>query len=245
VSFASEPGRDDGSLPPLNIVIPDDARELARDVIAYRRELRAKRRRQRLLRLLRPFNKAGLGGQVAIVPLIAACLAMTLVGGALLSVVTMSPASAPTLGAQPTAAAPTLTTLPAGSVQLDGRSVPLRSLTSSAIALVPASCQCGAALERLAGQAVAAHIGLYFAGSGTAIPQLPLFTTLYGDGHAKGVADTYGVLNAAYHPGGLTVLLVFRDATAEVLRNLPANFQLRPTLSELTLAGHTALARAA
>lgn len=240
MNFASEPGRDDGSLPPLNIVIPDDARELDRDVIAYRRELRAKRRRQRLLRLLRPFNKAGLGGQVTIVPLIAACLAMTLVGGALLSVVTMSPAAAPTLGGQPT-----LTTLPAGSVQLDGHSVPARSLTSSAIALLPASCQCGPALERLADQAAAAHVKVYFAGSGTAIPQLPLYTTRFGDGRAESVADTDGVLTTASHPAGFTVLLVFRDATAEVLRNLSANFQLGSTLSELTLAGRTALARAA
>src|SRR6202000_3005825 len=54
VSFASDPGRDDGNLPPVNVVIPDDARALDRDVLAYRREQRAKRRRQRLTRLLRP-----------------------------------------------------------------------------------------------------------------------------------------------------------------------------------------------
>ena len=41
MSFASGPGRDDGGLPPVNIVIPDDARDLDRDVLAYRRELRA------------------------------------------------------------------------------------------------------------------------------------------------------------------------------------------------------------
>ena len=46
----SEPGRDDGNLPPVNIVVPDDARELDRDVLAYHRELRARRRRQRLTR---------------------------------------------------------------------------------------------------------------------------------------------------------------------------------------------------
>ena len=33
------------------------------------------------------------------------------------------------------------------------------------------------------------------------------------------------------------VLLIFRDATAAVQRNLPANFQLSPTLRELKLAG--------
>ena len=34
MSFASEPGRDDNGLPPVNIEVPDDARELARDVLA-------------------------------------------------------------------------------------------------------------------------------------------------------------------------------------------------------------------
>ena len=91
MSFASEPERDDGSLPPVNIVIPDDARELDRDVLAYRREMRALRRRQRRRRLLRPFNGPG-GGPAAIVPLIALCLAIALVGGSLLSVLTISPA---------------------------------------------------------------------------------------------------------------------------------------------------------
>ena len=37
--------------PPLDIQIPDDARELDREVLAYHRELRAKRRRNRLRRL--------------------------------------------------------------------------------------------------------------------------------------------------------------------------------------------------
>jgi hypothetical protein len=45
------------------------------------------------------------------------------------------------------------------------------------------------------------------------------------------------VLSVAYRPAGLTVLLVFRDATAVVRRSLPANFQLSPALRELKLAG--------
>ena len=118
MSFASEPERDDGSLPPVNIVIPDDARELDRDVLAYHREMRARRRRQRAMRLLRPINRSGLGGPTALVPLIALCLALALVGGALLSVVTMTPAATPTITSTP-ALSPTepvsgLTTLPAG-----------------------------------------------------------------------------------------------------------------------------------
>ena len=75
---------------PLDIQIPDDARELDRDVLAYHRELRAKRRRSRLRRLGGP-----LAGHGAIMPLLASILAVCLVAGAMLSVATFSPATAP------------------------------------------------------------------------------------------------------------------------------------------------------
>ena len=45
--------------PPLDIQIPDDARELDRDVLAYHRELRAKRRRDWLRRLAGPLAGRG------------------------------------------------------------------------------------------------------------------------------------------------------------------------------------------
>ncbi len=243
MSVASEPGRDDGNLPPVNVVIPDDARELDRDVLAYRRELRAERRRQRLMRILRPFRMPEFGSHAAIIPLIAACLAISLVGGALLSVITMRPASAPTLApprlsGQPAAGPPgDLTELPAGTVELSGRTVQVRSLVSSTIALVPANCGCGAALGRRAGQAARAHVGVYCSGTGQAAAQLPALVARYGDGAAVAATDHDGVLSARYRPAGLTVLLVFKDATAEVLRALGSNFQLAPTLGELKLAG--------
>src|SRR5579863_1678700 len=79
-------GRDE---PPLDIQIPDDARELDRDVLAYHRELRAKRRRKRLRRLTAPF------GQGTVLPLLASILAVCLVAGAMLSVATFSPATTP------------------------------------------------------------------------------------------------------------------------------------------------------
>ena len=80
-------GRDE---PPLGIQIPDDARELDRDLLAYRRELRAERRRTRLRRLAGPIADNG-----AILPLLASILAVCLVAGAMLSVATFSPATAP------------------------------------------------------------------------------------------------------------------------------------------------------
>jgi cytoskeletal protein RodZ len=76
--------------PPLDIQIPDDARELDRDVLAYHRELRARRRRNRLRRLAGPLARHG-----TIMPLLASILAVCLVAGAMLSVATFSPATAP------------------------------------------------------------------------------------------------------------------------------------------------------
>ncbi|HEY0932875.1 MAG TPA: hypothetical protein VGD91_03945 [Trebonia sp.] len=239
MNFASEPGRDDGNLPPLNIVVPDDARDLDRDVLAYRREMRARRRRQRLARLSRPRQ---LGGHAAIIPLIAICLAVSLVGGAMLSVATMSPASAPTLSgpaASPPVAVPTgeLTRLPVGSVQLGQRAVPVRSLVTAAIALVPADCGCGPQLQRLAGQASAAHVGLYFSAADQSVAELDTLTTRYGGGTAVAAADSDRVLTGTYRPVGLTVLLVFKDATADVLRELTGEFQLAPVLRRLRGTG--------
>jgi hypothetical protein len=239
VSFASEPGRDDGNPPPVNIVIPDDARELDRDVLAYHREQRARRRRLRLLRLFGPLRRREFGGQAAILPLIATCVALSMLAAAMFSVVAISPASAPTLTG-PSRFSGDLTSLPAGTVRLDGRTEPVRSLTSSALALVPAGCDCGPALSRLAGQATAAHVSLYFVGAGAAMSQLAALTARFGGGTAEAVYDTGDVLAAAYHPVGLTVLLVYSDATAEVRGNLPPDFQLTSALRLLTRPGEQA-----
>jgi len=76
--------------PPLDIQIPDDARELDREVLAYQREQRAQRRRNRLRRLTGPFTSPG-----TVMPLLASILAVCLVAGAMLSVATFSPATAP------------------------------------------------------------------------------------------------------------------------------------------------------
>lgn len=255
LSFASDPGRDEGGLPPVNIVIPDDARELDRDVLAYRRELRAKRRRELLTRFLLPLRGSGKGREghgnpgrrAAILPLIATCVALSMLAGAMLSVVTISPASAPTV-TEPTAQAPTataglpvgLTVLPAGNVELDGRAEPIRGITSAVVALVPGDCACGTALRRLAGQAAQSRVPVYFVGEGTAIPQITTLTAQYGAGAAVSGSDSGGVLDAAYRPDGLTVLLVYSDSTAQVRRHLTPDFQLSPSLRVLSLPGREA-----
>jgi len=97
VEVTVNPGWDE---PPLDVQVPDDARELDRVVLAYHRELRARRRRHRLRRVTSPF-----AGQGTILPLLASILAVCLVAGAMLSVATFSPATTPVHRPHPTAAA--------------------------------------------------------------------------------------------------------------------------------------------
>ena len=78
-----EPERDDTGLPPVDIEIPDDARDLDRDVQAYYRELRAQRRRQRRLRMHGSLARDGI-----VLPLLACCLILALVTGTLLTIFT-------------------------------------------------------------------------------------------------------------------------------------------------------------
>ena len=92
-------GRDE---PPLDIQVPDDARELDRDVLAYRRDLRAKRRRNRLRRLAGPLGPFAAHGTV--MPLLASILAVCLVAGAMLSVATFSPTTVPATHSHPPSA---------------------------------------------------------------------------------------------------------------------------------------------
>jgi hypothetical protein len=82
------PGGDAGwDGPPLDIQVPDDARELERDILAYHRERRAIKRRRRLRRIM--------PAEAGIMPLIASILAVCLVAGMMLSVFTISPTDGP------------------------------------------------------------------------------------------------------------------------------------------------------
>src|ERR1700756_1759515 len=93
VNKGGDPERDDYGLPPVDIEVPDDARELARDVQAYHRELRSGRRRHLARRLYGPLPRDGM-----VRPLLAGCLALTLVAATLLTVFT---AREPTAGLRP------------------------------------------------------------------------------------------------------------------------------------------------
>jgi hypothetical protein len=236
VSFDSDPGRDDGSLPPVDVVIPNDARELARDVLAYRREVRSRRRRERMLRMLGPFGRIGFVRDGGIFPLIASFVALSLLAGTMLSVVTISPASAPTTA--PTAPPPT--SLPVSSVRLyDGSIVPTTTLDGSLLALIPEYCDrdCGSTLQALAAQAKKASVGVYFVyyleNTNFGITAASTLTNSYGDGVAQTVFDFGAVLFDAYQPYQLTALIVDRHGKVRVFRTFKAGFDLTPEMKVL------------
>jgi hypothetical protein len=218
VNPGGEPGRDEGGLPPAGIEIPDDARELDREVLAYRREQRARRRRARWDRLLGPLR-----GHGALLPLVASCVALSMLAGTLLSVFSISPASAPVLSNSASPPPPTDSSLPKGTVFVGGKATPVRSLVRSVLVLVSDDCGCIQALQQVTSQAARAGVRrVYFVGTANKMADVTQLTRIAGQGTAVAVKDAANVLGNAYHPAGLTIVLVRSDATTTVQRNLVA-----------------------
>jgi hypothetical protein len=219
VNLGGEPGRDDFGLPPIDAEIPDDARELDRDVQAYYRELRSLRWRRRARRWHRPLPRDGM-----VLPLLAGCLALTLLAGTLLTVFTGERAALSTAG-QPGRP------LPPALVMVGGNLVPLSDLRGTVLALVPPGCPCGH-LYQLTQEADRAGVQLYVVGlQGVQVAGL-VRHVLLGQSHA--VEDTGDALNTAYHPITLTAVLVNPDGTvASVVADHGHGFALAPQMRAL------------
>ena len=241
-----EPERDDYGLPPVDIEIPDDARELDRDVQAYHRELRALRRQRLLRRLGGPIARDGM-----VLPLLASCLALTLLAGTLLTMFTTRRADAPVTQARtpttPQSASPSAGQiggpLPASTVQLDGKTLELSTVRTAVLALVPAGCHCAAAAKQVSRQAAAANVEVYLIALGRSVSQVRAMAPRPGKTATILVAsDTHGALASAYHrsgrPSGLTVVLVNQiGSVRSVQQNVAPTVQLGDSLRML---GHAA-----
>jgi hypothetical protein len=220
VNVGGEPDRDDFGLPPVDIEIPDDARELDRDVQAYHRELRALRRRRRLGRLHAPLTRDGL-----VLPLLAGCLAMVLISGVLLTLFSAGQSGAPPSArpAQNASIGPPASQLPdaAVTVATAGGPVQLRSLFSTVLALVPPGCRCRAALRELGQQATAAGVSVYLVGSGGDMTQVRRLAASAPQPGLQVADDRGNVLARTYHARGLTAVLVRADDSVETtVRNI-------------------------
>jgi hypothetical protein len=257
VNLGGEPERDDSGLPPVDIEIPDDARELDRDVQAYRRELRALRRHQRRLRRRAPFTRDGV-----VLPLLASCLVLALIAGTLLTVFAGGPGNVNLPGApaartaarsagrsagatsgqssraasvsppdSPTAV-PAGPRLPAKSIEVNGKKVPLRKLMPAVFALAPLACGCAPAVRRLVSQASAARVPVYLVSDAG---QLAADRRLAAQvpGQVTVVRDASGVLSKTYPHAGLTALLVHPDGTVRVAKSLEPGLELGDQLRAL------------
>ncbi|MFD0691452.1 hypothetical protein [Actinomadura fibrosa] len=149
-----DPEPDDYGLPRVDVVVPDDARELERDVAAYRREERRRRRRARVRRVLRPFTRFGVA-----IPIIAGALLIALVSGALMTAFGPRPAPRPTaaqLAPRPSASPGRIGgLLPAGEVDRVDREhtrIPLGDVRPGVIGIVPPGYRCEAVVAELAGR---------------------------------------------------------------------------------------------
>lgn len=241
MNIGGEPGRDDYGLPPVDIEVPDDARELDRDVQAYYRELRAERRRMLARRLAAPLSRDGM-----VLPLLAGCLALTLLAGTLLTVLTTGqgtftpnrpgPAGGANQRARPTAGK-ARTYLPDRLVQVNGQQTSLSALAGPVLvlALIPVACRCRADVQRLASLGTDARVDTYLVGDGAQSAQLIALAKHVGLGSAHAVADTYNTLPGTYHPAKLTAVLVRTDGSiASFVANPAHNPAFRTTLQALS-----------
>jgi hypothetical protein len=163
VNAGSEPERDDTGLPPVDIEIPDDARDLDRDVQAYYRELRANRREQRGRRM-----RGSLARDGVVLPLLVCCLILALITGTLLTVFTATSdrglgllgGGSPAAGALPP---PDVQSgpRPTATIAVNGQPVAVHGLKKAALVLIPAGCNCTAEVDWLIGVASSAGAKTY------------------------------------------------------------------------------------
>lgn len=255
MNLGGDPERDDSGLPPIDIVIPDDARELDRDVQAYQRELRALRRRQRASRLRGPLTRDGM-----VLPLLAGCLILALITSTLLIMFAADQTGLPELPSH-AAAGPAAKQrppaarsqpagqlngpLPAGLIVVGGKTESLHAVTAagpSVLALIPVACRCASALRQLGTQAAQARVTLYLVGTGGGMRQVAQLAAQARPGSARIADDTGDVLGRTYGPSGptgLTAILVRSGGSvasvARLSRSKPLN--LGASLRRLDSAG--------
>jgi hypothetical protein len=246
VNAGGDQGRDDYGLPPVDIEIPDDARELARDVHAYHRELRSRRRRHLARRLYGPLTRDGM-----VLPLLAGCLALTLVAATLLTVFT---ARQPTVSLRPqrpaTGTSSRAPARPGASLVKTilfaaGQATPLNTLPGPVVvlALIPPRCRCLADLRKLTVAALHAKATIYLVGVHNA--QVTGLTTHLELGKTQALEDPYDALPAPYNVAVLTAVVVRPDGAGQpvLVQDHGHGFQLDNDVRALATDGMASPAR--
>jgi hypothetical protein len=241
------PDPDDYGLPRVDVVIPDDARELDGDVLAYHREERRRRRRERAARLARPLTRFGVA-----IPIIAGALLVALVSGMLMTVFgpRPGPRPAPARLAPVTSASPGRIggLLPGGHVHTIGGErtrTPLRALRPGVIAIVPPGHRCRQVVAELAARTRDHRLHFWLVADPrpvtgrdpVGIKGLRACAGTAHDGTPRLLDDPGALLAAAYAgtaPRGLTAVFVRADGVVTaVLRNPQRGQELTRQLTAL------------
>lgn len=224
-----------------HLVVPDDARELARDIAAWRREERWKRRRRVFERLM--------GGRASSTRALSAPIIITLmIAAALLGATLIFPGRTPEH--PPTAPVPLVLAAPTTAPGTVGGLVPDDALvgqtgTTTARALRPAllvvtrpECACGAALTHLAQEAADNGLTIYLIGSQARQSEL---NALAGDTSVAVhvMVDQDSAITAAFTKGALTVVAVHADGVIEqIVNDFTRTTSLDAVLPELKQPAH-------
>jgi hypothetical protein len=252
VKSSGEPDRDDTGLPRVDVEIPDDARELDRDVQAYCRELKAERRQQRRMRMHGALARDGM-----VIPLLVCCLIFALVTGTLLTLFTAtsidnSLPGTPVNDGHTTAAGPPragrtsvpaqpatrsgLVTPAAGDstipVGVAGKTYQLRSLKPAVLLVQQSGCACGPAIMTLARLAKAAHVPAYLVALHSDLPTARSQAASAGFG-LRAALDVNGGLSQGFGGSGLTAIIVDSGGAVTYAQTLQAS----PNLSAVLTAG--------
>jgi hypothetical protein len=256
VNQGGEPGHDDYGLPSIDIQVPDDARDLYRDVQAYHRELRALRRQERSKRWREPLRKSGL-----VLPVIAGFLVLAMIAGMILTMFSANPSltglagqldgprfkphasSTPSgsanasgsAGATAPAEADRVARLPAKRIKvLARRPFTLQAPTAVAIAVMPPKCRCSAEITQLLTRARSAGVRVYFDGSWTSrIAALSRLSPTAYDRTAVRAIDAHNALARAYRSHRLEILLVDSRGAVTVSSGFQHWYWTKRRLSEL------------
>ena len=246
MNAGGDQGRDDYGLPPVDIEVPDDARELARDVQAYHRELRSRRRRHLARRLYGPLTRDGV-----VLPLLAGCLALTLVAATMLTVFTARQPTASLRPQRPGTGTVSRTPARPGAALVDtilfkaGQATPLSNLPGPVVvlALIPPRCRCMTDLRKLTVQALKAGTTIYLVGVRNA--QVTYMTAALDLGKTQALEDSEELLPAPYDVTALTAVVVRPDGTARpvLVQDRGHGFQIDNDVRALATGGTASPAR--
>ncbi|MGN6474477.1 MAG: hypothetical protein ACTHK4_12630 [Mycobacteriales bacterium] len=207
---SSAPGQH-ADAPWSDVVVPDDLRDLARDVAAYRREVRRADRARRLRRLL------ARRGAVPALVLTGAVVLAAIVAGLLAAMaprtVIRAPAAEP-LAASPAAAGTIGGLLPPATLAGPNGPISTRSATlrPAVFALVPRDCGCRSLLNSLSGQAYGEGLQLAIVVPAATDPSTAdLANTLRGEPSVY--YDASATLATSMTGRGVTVVVINRDGT--------------------------------